>query len=365
MKMTQRADRALLLTVFGLLLAGFFILASASMGLLIRSGGVNYSDVVLQQVVYGLVGCVLLFIFASKVDYHILAKFSLPMLIIGLVLSSLVFLPQFGFSYGGASRWIKAGPLFFQPSEFLKLALVIYAAAWISSKKRDIADFKNGFLPIAVVLAAVGFVLVLQRDISTLGITIASAAALFFLGGGRIKHLLLAFGILGIIFGALIYLEPYRISRVAVFLDSSRDPQGSGYQLRQSMIAIGSGGIDGKGFGRSAQKFNYLPEPVGDSIFAIFAEEFGFIGSAILLSLFLFFLHRGFSIAARAPDNLGRLLGAGIVIIITTQVFVNIAAMIGLFPLSGVPLVFVSKGGSSLIAALVEVGILLNISKHA
>ncbi|KKT19617.1 MAG: Stage V sporulation protein E [Parcubacteria group bacterium GW2011_GWB1_43_8] len=364
MRKQLNIDKVFLGTVFAFLLIGFFILASASMGLLARTAGADFSSIIFQQIIYGLVGCIGLYLFAFKFDYKILRRFAFPLLIFGLVASSLVFLPKIGFSHGGASRWISVGPFFFQPSEFLKLGLIVYAAAWISSKRRNIADFKTGFLPFAGILTAAGFLLVLQRDMGTLGVAIISCAALFFLGGGKFKHLLAGLAIIGIVFASLIYFEPYRMKRVTVFLNPSYDPQGAGYQLRQSLIAIGAGGMMGKGFGMSAQKFTYLPEPVSDSIFAVFAEEFGFAGGLFLLCLFLFFLYKGFSISIRAPDDFGRLLGAGIVILIVMQSFINVAAMLGIFPLTGIPLVFVSKGGSSLIATLVEAGILLNISKY-
>lgn len=364
MKKYYDVDNIFLGTVFVFLLSGFFILTSASMGLLARTAGADFSTIIFQQIIYGLIGCIGLYFFAFKIDYRLLRRFAFPLLLFGLTVSSLVFLPNVGFSHGGASRWISVGPFFFQPSEFLKLGIIVYLAAWISSKKRNIADFKTGFLPFAGILAAAGFILVLQRDMGTLGVMIISCVALFFLGGGKAKHLLVGLAIIGVAFAFLVYFEPYRMKRITVFLDPSYDPQGAGYQLRQSLIAIGAGGIAGKGFGMSAQKFTYLPEPVSDSIFAVFAEEFGFIGGLFLLCLFLFFLYKGFSISIRAPDDFGRLLGAGIVIMIVVQSLINVAAMAGIFPLTGIPLVFVSKGGSSLIATLVEAGILLSISKR-
>lgn len=364
MRKQRNVDNVFLVTVFGFLFVGFFILASASMGLLARTAGADFSSILFQQLLFGLVGCIGLYFFAFKLDYRILRKFAFPFFLFGLVLSSLVFLPNIGFSHGGASRWISVGSFFFQPSEFLKLALIVYVAAWLSSEKRNISSFKAGFLPFASILMAAGLILVLQKDVGTLGIIIISCVALFFLGGGKIRHLLVGLAIIAISFSFLVYFEPYRMKRITVFLNPSYDPQGAGYQLRQSLIAIGAGGIKGKGFGMSAQKFNYLPEPVSDSVFAVFAEEFGFVGSVFLLCLFLFFLYRGFSISIRAPDSFGRLLGAGIVILIIIQSLINVAAMMGISPLTGIPLIFVSKGGSSLIATLVEAGILLNISKH-
>lgn len=365
MRKKQTADNVFLLTVFGWMFFGFFILASASIGLIARKNGADFSSVVFNQILYGLFGCVGLYFFAFKIDYHLLRKFALPFFLFGLIASSLVFLPSIGFNHGGANRWISAGPVFFQPSEFLKLGLVVYLAAWIASKKKNISDFKTGFLPFAGITAISGFILVLQKDMGTLVIMIISCASLFFLGGGKIKHMAIGLVAIAVIFFSLVYFEPYRMKRIAVFLDPSHDTQGAGYQLKQSLIAVGSGGIFGKGFGMSAQKFVYLPEPASDSIFAVFSEEFGFVGGLFLISLFLFFLHKGLSISIRAPDDFGKLLGSGITILIISQSLINVSAMIGIFPLTGVPLIFVSKGGSSLIAALVEVGVVLNISKYA
>ena len=364
MKKKHGLDNVFFGTIFIFLLIGFFILASASMGLLVKTAGADFYSIIFQQIIYGLIGCVGLYFFTFKIDYKILRKFALLLFIFGLIIASSVFLPKIGFSHGGASRWISVGPFFFQPSEFLKLGIIIYIAAWISSRKRSIADFKTGFLPFAGILASAGFLLVLQKDMGTLGVIMITCATLFFLGGGKIRHLMVGLAIIGIVFSSLIYFEPYRMKRITVFLNPSYDPQGASYQLKQSLIAIGAGGIMGKGFGMSAQKFTYLPEPVSDSVFAVFAEEFGFVGSLFLLCLFLFFLYKGFSISIRAPDDFGRLLGAGIVIMIVVQSLINVAAMTGIFPLTGIPLIFVSKGGSSLIATLVEAGILLNISKH-
>lgn len=365
MRKSLSVDKVLFWTICALVFAGIFILASASMGMLTRTKGAGFSDIILSQIVFGLLFGSVLFIAAAKINYKILARFSLPLFIFGLVLSALVFVPGVGFSHGGASRWISVGPVFFQPAEFLKFALVIYLAAMVASRRFDIRNFKTGFLPYFVIVAVAGSLIVLQKDLGTLGIIITTCVALFFIAGGKLKHLALTLLVVGMAFSALVYFEPYRMDRLTVFLNPAHDLQGSGYQLRQSMIAIGSGGIFGKGFGMSLQKFNYLPEPTGDSVFAVFAEEFGFIGSLSLLALFMFFAYRGFYISMRAPDDFSRLLGSGIVIMIITQSFINIAAMAGIFPLTGVPLIFVSKGGTSLMIALAEAGILLNISKYA
>ena len=351
-------------TVCALVFIGFFILTSASAGLLIKSEGANFYDTIFRQIIFGLVGFALFFL-AIKIDYHVWAKFALPIFIFGFFLTLLVFIPNVGLSHGGAKRWVNLGSISFQPSELLKFGFITYLAAWIASRKLYIKSFKKSFLPFLIIVAFAGALVALEPDIGTLGVILAGGIALFFIGGGRATHFLIMMGVIGVIFSILIYLEPYRMERILVFMNPSYDPQGAGYQLRQSLIAIGSGGIFGRGFGISIQKFNYLPEPIGDSVFAVFGEEFGFTGSLFLIGLFMFFLYRGFSIALKASDDFGRLLGVGIVILIVMQSFINIAAMIGILPLTGLPLIFVSKGGSALIMALFEAGVLLNISKHA
>lgn len=363
MSRKKGVDKIFFWTICVLVVIGFFILASASAGLLAKSDGVNFQDAIFKQVIFGLIGLVFFF-GAIKIDYHLWAKFALPIFIFSFFLTLLVFVPSIGSEYGGARRWVSLGGISFQPSELLKFGFVLYLATWAASRKLYIKNFKTGFLPFFAVTAAVGSLIIMEPDIGTLGVVVASGVALFFIAGGKITHLLIMAGVVSVIFSALVYFEPYMLKRVMVFIDPSYDPQGAGYQLRQSLIAIGSGGLFGRGFGASIQKFNYLPEPIGDSIFAVFGEEFGFTGSLFLIGVFIFFLYRGFSIALRSPDNFGRLLSTGIVIMIITQSFINVAAMIGIFPLTGLPLIFVSKGGSALIMTLFETGILLNISKH-
>ena len=198
----------------------------------------------------------------------------------------------------------------------------------------------------------------------SLGVLVLAGLLLFIASGARVRHVAVLILLSVILLAVLIRLEPYRFERIKVFFDPTYDPQDSGYQIKQALIAIGSGGVFGRGFGLSRQKFQYLPEPVSDSVFAVFAEEFGFIGSVFLVFLFVAFLWRGFRVAARAPDLFGRLLAAGIVILIVVASVVNIAALTGLLPLTGIPLLFISQGGSALTMTLAQVGILLNISKR-
>jgi cell division protein FtsW len=362
--MRNAPDKIFFGTIIVLVLAGMFILTSASMGLLAKSGS-SFSGTLFNQFAFGVVGGFIILFVASRINYKKWRRFALPFFIFTFLLTLLVFAPKIGFEYGGAKRWLDLKFITFQPSELLKFGFIVYLSSWIASRKNQIKSFKFGFLPFVIIIGLVGAVLVKEPDIGTLGIVAVTGLFLFLLGGGRFTQIALLI-ILGIgLLAGLIWLEPYRMDRLLTFLNPNNDPTGISYQLRQSLIAIGSGGVFGRGFGMSIQKFNYLPEPIGDSVFAVFGEEFGFVGSVALVFLFLFFLFQGFRIAMNAPDDFGRLLASGIAILIVVEAFVNIAAMVGVVPLTGIPLVFVSKGGSALLVTLAEIGVLLNISRYS
>lgn len=361
--MKTKYDKIFFWTVCVLVLVGFFMLVSASMGLLARDGAGFNKTVFNQMILGGGVGFIAL-AFCAKINYKIWKKLALPIFVFSLILTALVFAPKIGFEVGGSHRWITLGPVAFQPSEFLKFGFIVYLSAWLAGRKDKISSFQYGLLPFLAITAIAGGLLIAEPDIGSLGVLAVTSLFLFFLGGGKYSQIFTIF-LLGVaLIGTLIVLQPYRIDRLKTFLDPSQDPRGISYQLKQSLIAFGSGGTFGRGFGMSVQKFNYLPEPIGDSIFAVFGEEFGFVGCVALIGLFLFFLFRGLLIAKRAPDSFGRLLASGIVIMITVGSFINIVSMVGLFPLTGVPLIFVSKGGSAMAMALAQIGILLNISKY-
>ncbi len=361
--MKKKTDRIFFLSTIALILSGLFILVSASLGLITRDG-VSFYNIISRQVFLGLfLGFILLNI-TSRIPYKFWKKFALPIFILSVIATILVFVPQIGFSYGGAQRWIHIGPIFFQPSEILKFGFVLFFSAWFATRKSEAGTFLKGFLVFLFFLAIPASLLYLEPDLGTLGVVAGTGIFLYLLSGGRKKYLALFF-ILGLVFLSVVYfLKPHARQRINVFLHPSGDTQGIGYQLQQSKIAIGSGGLTGRGLGFSLQKFEYLPQPVGDSIFAVFAEEFGFLGAIILISLFTLFAYRGLKISSHAPDQFGRLLGAGVVILIVVQAYANIAAMVGLVPLTGLPLTFVSHGGTALAIALAEVGIVLNISKY-
>jgi cell division protein FtsW len=304
----------------------------------------------------------LLFLF-QKIDYHILRKYALIFLILTIIFLFLVFIPSFGYDLKGANRWINIGDFSFQPSEIAKLTFILYLAAWLEKKGKNIKNFSETLIPFVALIIVVSIPLVMQPDIGTLIVIILTSVIIYFAAGAKLEHIfLLGLGGAAALF-ALIKIAPYRVDRLMVFLYPELDPQGIGYQINQAFLALGSGGILGLGFGHSRQKFNYLPEPIGDSIFAITGEEMGFVGLAVLMALFLIFALRGFKIASCAPDNFGRFTAIGITSWIIFQAIINMAAITSLIPLTGIPMPFISYGGSALIISLTGVGILLNISK--
>jgi cell division protein FtsW len=349
---------SVLLTTFG-----FIIFTSASLGLLARDGA-TFSRVVTSQLLLGILfGGIVAFII-TRLDYRTIRKASFFVFLGSLILTLLVFVPGIGLSHNGATRWISVFGLSLQPAELLKLGFILYLANWLARSRAREINFKQGVLPFMVLSGICAVVLLLQPDTDTFAVIFLVGLSMLFVKGAKIKDIgvLLLIAALGL--SMLAMTRPYIKERLLTFVDPSRDSLDAGYQIQQSLIAIGSGGWNGRGFGQSVQKFDYLPEPIGDSIFSVFAEEFGFIGSALLVLLFLAFGLRGLRIAHRAPNSFARLTVIGIVILIMLQSFINISAMLGIVPLSGLPLLFVSHGGSALFMTLVGVGIVLNISKH-
>jgi len=363
MKREQRVDRWFLIAVIVMTVAGFFIFASASLGLLAREGA-RFANVAFSQTFFGLFLGTLACITTSLINYRVWRKYALYLFMASIAVTLLVFVPGIGLSHGGATRWIEIVGISVQPSEFLKIGFIIYLAAWISGVKKNIGAIKFGIGPLLALFGIVGAVLLNQPDTDTFVILCATALAMFAVGGGKWRHVFLVVLIGVLSFVALVQTTPYLKDRITTYINPTEDKLGSGYQLNQSLIAIGSGKIFGRGFGQSVQKFNLLPEPIGDSIFAVMAEEFGFVGSIGLIALYIFFAFRGMRIAMNSPDTFGGLLAFGIVILIVTQSFVNMGAMLGVLPLSGIPLLFVSHGGTALFMTLAEVGIVLNISRY-
>ncbi|MEQ1665706.1 MAG: putative peptidoglycan glycosyltransferase FtsW [Bdellovibrionales bacterium] len=363
MKRIQSIDKIFLGIITALAFGGLFVFASASFGLFARKG-FSIKDLLFDQVILGLgLGVIIAFFVTFKLQLKFLQKNALALYVGSMVVTLFVFVPWIGFAHGGAHRWIDLGFISFQPSEFLKLGTIIYVAALLPLFKDRIKDTKYALGLAGGVLFFPAVILLLEPDTGTLAVLFAAVIAMFLAAGMKIRHFVALFLLSVFFVGILAMVKPYVKERVLTFLDPSRDPQGASYQIQKSLLAIGSGGVTGRGFGQSIQKFSSLPEPTGDSIFAVVGEEFGFIGGSIIIVLFLLFGVRGIQIADRAPTMFESLLGVGIVILIVSQSFANIAAMLGLIPLTGVPLVFVSHGGTAILFAFLEIGILLNISK--
>ena len=360
--MRRSVDTPFLLVICVLVVSGLLIFTSAALGLLAR-GGASFTSVATSQVLLGLVSGGIALVVLSHIDYRLWRTWTPYFFALALALTALT-LTHFGISMKGASRWLALGPISFQPQEVLKFASIAFLAALYASRVRDIRTFRAGILPLILIAGAASLVLLLQPNTAGVVIICGSCAAMLFAAGGRISHILVLFMIGVVIVGALALERPYLRARFETFFNPGRDAQGSGYQVQQSLIAIGSGGFWGRGFGQSIEKFSYLPEPIGDSIFAVVGEEFGFVGSTALVFLFAAFALLGLRIAARAPDTFGSLLVIGLVVLIAGQSFINIASAIGILPLSGEPLIFVSHGGTALAIALAEVGVILSVSRR-
>lgn len=361
--MRRSFDRTLLAIVGFLVLGGFFVFSSASLGLLARDGA-SYSSVAFNQILFGIVGGSIALFITSNIHYRLWRKYAFYIMLAALILTALVFVPGLGLEHGGARRWIEVGPVSFQPAEILKIAFVIYLATWLSGMHKHIGDMLKGVAPLVLIVSTVGVLMLMQPDTDTFLIMVAAATAMFLTAGGKWKHVGVAFLVGVALLTILAFTRPYIMDRLTTFFDRSADPTGKSYQVNQSLIAIGSGGIWGRGFGQSVQKFEYLPEPIGDSIFAVLGEEFGFAGTVTLLLALSFFASRGYKIATESPDLYGMLLVVGLITLIITQAFLNIAAMLGLAPLSGLPLPFISHGGTALLTMLASVGIILNVSRY-
>ncbi len=382
-----RPDYVLLTVVVLLVVLGILILASVSAPVSQDRFGVTY-HFLSRHFFWLIIGIILAFL-TFRINLNFLKKIAPILLLINLILLAMVFLPGIGLEISGARRWINIGLISFQPSEFLKLTFILYLAAWLSvrtEKNNNSKEFKNAsfcktktkrkdehrvfidisqtFIAFLAVVGLISLFLIFQPDISTLGVIVLVACLMYFSAKTPFWHNVLIVLIGSGSLFALIKLAPYRLDRLLVFLEPGLDPMGIGFQIKQSLIAIGSGGILGTGLGMGIQKFGFLPGAVSDSIFALFAEETGFVGGLILIFLFLIFLWQGFKISKLSQDKFSQLVALGITAWIVIQGFVNIGSMIGLLPLTGIPLPFISFGGSSLIATLAAVGILLNISRQ-
>jgi cell division protein FtsW len=317
-----------------------------------------------RQLLFAAVGVFAMF-FIMNVEYWTWKNWAKVLIIICFVLLVLVLIPGIGVLRNGSRSWIGVGAFSIQPSEFMKLAMIAFLAKYLSENQRYITSFRKGILPsLLLVFSAFGMIM-LQPDLGTGTVMVGTCVVMIFISGARVMHFAWL-GIAGLAgFAALVLSAPYRIKRITSFLDPWEDPLNSGFQIIQSLYAIGPGGLFGLGLGESRQKFFYLPEPQNDFIFAILAEELGFIGGTFVLLLFSLILWRGIRIALGAPDLFGSFLAVGIVSMIAIQVMINVGVVTGLMPVTGITLPFLSYGGSSLTLMLMAVGVLLNISRYS
>ncbi len=358
----SKLGRAILGTVFLLLVFGLVAVSSASAVISFeRFGHNNYYF--FRQLIFAAVGLLAIYVF-SRIDYHFWKSWSRPIMLFGLLFLALVLVPALGFQPSGARSWFRFGSFFLQPAEFVKLAVIFYLASWFVRKKEAETNFWFGILPPVLVVSLALALIAFEPDIGTAAVLGIIVIIMLFAAGTRIQYLggLLVSGLLAL--WLAVKLAPYRAARIITFLDPSLDPRGSGYHLQQALLAIGSGGWWGYGFGASRQKHNYLPEPIGDSIFAIMAEELGFVRIVVVVLLFLALALLGLRLAHRTEERFGRLLAVGITGWLGLQALVNIGALSGLLPLTGIPLPFISYGGSSLLASCMAIGVLLNISRQ-
>lgn len=353
----KNIDVILLVSVVALTLFGLFMIHNASSIIALSDFGDKYYYVK-EQSVWVILGFIAMFI-ASIFPYKKLYNFAIPLLLAAIALLILVFIPGIGIHALGANRWINLHFFVLQPAEFVKLALAIYLAAWFSHRE------KGRLHSFILLLGTVWLLIMLQPDMGTASIIAFEALVIYFLSGGEVRHFLMLIPAAGLLGALMIFLAPYRLARLTSFLNAGGDLENTSYHVKQILIALGSGGVLGLGIGNSLQKYAYLPENTTDSIFAIIAEELGFAGACLVILLLATVVWRGLVIASSAPDNFGKLLAGGITAFIGIQMIINLAAMTALLPLTGVPLPFISYGGSALIVDLTAMGILLNISRSS
>jgi|DewCreStandDraft_1066081.scaffolds.fasta_scaffold00453_5 cell division protein FtsW len=361
-----QTDYALLGAVLALLVLGLEMVYSASFVIAHNNPALG-SDTYFftRQLLWALLGGIAL-VLCARLDYHWWQRAALPLsAIVGLMLLA-VAATHLGHSAYGAQRWLRLGPLPpIQPSEFAKLALVLGAATWLSRHRDRLASLRSGLLPFSLALAGVATLIMLQPDLGSTIVLVLTAWTLLFLAGAPVWHILLVGGAGLAAILALSLSAPYRLQRVMAFLDPSQDPLGIGWHIIQATIALGSGGLLGRGLGASRQKFYYLPSAHTDAIFAVIGEELGFLGTTAVLGLLAVLAYRGLQIALQAPDTYGGLLAAGITTWLVCQALINIGVVTAVLPFTGIPLPFVSFGGSSLVVSLAAIGIVLNIARQS
>ena len=365
---TLIADKIFFALVMAAALAGLAVFSSASLGLLARNGSISHD--ILVQASLGLAGGLIALAVATVTPLALIKRYALYIYIGTLILTALVFVPHVGFAANGARRWINLGFTTMQPGEFLKIGFVLAYAAWLAKYARQLRDFKKGLVPFACYVGASAILLLAQPNTSTTMLIATTGAIMYFAAGAPLRDFGIIIGSAALLVGLVLavafffHIDDYRLHRLETYMHPSANSLGQGYQIQQSLIAVGSGGLTGRGFGQSVAKFNYLPEPDGDSIFAVYAEETGFIGAVLLIALFVALSARGIVIAGNARELYGGLVALGISFLIIFQAFINISAMLGIIPLTGLPLPFVSHGGTALLALLLSCGLVLNVARE-
>ena len=357
-----------LLTLLVAILVGIGLILIFSTGwisILKKSAGASEDNVFLTQQIISLTLGVGGWILCSKLDYHRFEGQARNIFLVTIGIMLLVLVPGIAVTANGATRWVNIAGFNFQPVEFFKLGTIMYTAYWLSKNKQKLSTFRDGLMPLFIIIGIIVVLTVfIQRDMGSAMVMILSVFAMFFVAGAGWQNLLIGLTTMALGVVGLAVAAPYRMARVLTFLGKSDDSSAAAYHINQALIAIGSGGVMGRGLGKSLQAYGYLPEATNDSIFAIISEETGLWGSGLIIAIFALLFYRAIKIAKSAPDDFGKFLAFGIAFWIGFQAMINISAMLGLIPLTGIPLPFVSYGGTSLVALLVTMGILQNISKY-
>jgi cell division protein FtsW len=362
-KARSAPDIWIIITTLLLLTIGIIMVYSASAVLAFHEFG-DWYYYLKRQLLFAVLGVVAMF-FTMNVDYWVWKKYAKAGLLVCLGLLIIVLIPGLGVIRGGARSWLGIGAFGIQPSEFMKIGMILFLAKWLSEDQAKITLFVKGFLPPLALMGLAFGLIMLQPDLGTGVVLIGASLLIIYTAGARVLHLSY-FAMIGLAgFVGLIIQAPYRLLRITSFLDPWQDPLGAGYQAIQSLYAIGPGGLVGLGLGMSRQKYSYLPEPQTDFIFSIIAEELGFFGGGLVLLLFTILVWRGMRTAITAPDTFGSLAAIGIIGMVAVQVIINIGVVIGMFPVTGITLPLISAGGSSLTLMLTSIGILLNISRYS
>lgn len=360
----KKIDKPFFFISLLLIICGIFIFYSAVLGFASRQN-LEYSGLIFNQLVIGLVAGSLIAFVLFSIKYKFLKKISVWTFLLAIIMMFLVFVPGLGYEYNGARRWLSIAGISIQPTELVKITSIIFFSAWIAKYQKRNEKTRFGIFSLGAVVAIAAVPLILQHDFDAIILISIPLVAILFISKAPAKDII-RFGLIGVLLIGIIGMSFSHVrTRALSFLDSGSDSRGANFQVQQALIAVGSGEFFGKGYGQSVQKFKYLPEPAGDSIFAVYAEEMGFVGGTFLIILYALWALRGYKIATRLKDNFARYFVTGSVTLIITQSFINIGSMLGILPVVGMPLVFVSQGGTALMINLCIVAIILDMSTSA